>query len=144
MKKIWAGILVLLASAALASVEITVGVKGTLSVSGNTWAKDVEESLRAVRAALKTVGFKSERPGAIVGGGGSVFFRWGFPLATPTPSSCRKRKGLQAPCAIFPACFRHSRHLFSWAKILETPHKASTNEFHVIVGLEPTIFFFAT
>lgn len=67
-----------------------------------------------------------------------AFWSW----ATPAPSICRKRKGLQAPCAIFPACFRHSRPLFSWAKILETPHKASTNEFHVIVALEPTIYFF--
>lgn len=81
MKKILVAVAVLLVTAGtLFAGEMTIGVRGALSLSGNKWAdgefKDTMDAL--VKSAKVYNDAKDERKGVIVGGGADVFFRYDF------------------------------------------------------------------
>lgn len=80
MKKILVAAAVLLVTAGtLFAGDMTLGVRGALSLSGNKWANgEFKDSLDSGLKFLRDLGASDERKGVIVGGGADVFFRYDF------------------------------------------------------------------
>lgn len=77
MKKMLVVAAVLLVTAgAVFAGEMTLGVKGSLAISANKWTNKVTQE--NMDAMYNLPGTKKERPGAVISGGGELFFRYDF------------------------------------------------------------------